>query len=250
MQEDTPTAATLERRLAELEREHETLLDALAHDLDAALRQARQFAQLLIRHAEADGHPELERRATPLRAALERAEGLAAGARALAHAAPVACAAEPGPVDCEPLVRRAFDECGAEGVSFAYDGPAPATATGHVGQLGALFGHLVGNAVRHRTADAPLAVQVRGRPHEGGWLFEVSDDGPGFPDGRRGDAFVLLRNIGSAERNVRVGLGLPASRAIVRRHAGDIRIVRAGSGGTTVAFTLGAALPAAMLDDA
>ena len=241
MRHELPSRETLSRRLQELEVEHDEMLRAFAHDFDASLRQTRQFAGLLIKRVDAGSDPEVRRYVDLLHRALARSEDMIRGVRAVSR--PAAQDDDPVEIDCVPIVRETFASFDADTVEFSFEGPPSVVVEGHPAQLRSLFLQLVDNAVRHGRPDAPSRVRLSAEPLEGGWLFEVADNGAGFPSDRRQNMFVLFRNIDSSERNVRVGVGLPLCRAIVRRHEGDIRCARGSPGDTSIVFTLRAQLP-------
>ena len=86
---------------------------------------------------------------------------------------------------------------------------------------------LVGNAVRHRGAEAPL-IHVSARPVGREWLFSVRDNGAGIDPRDHHDIFIAFS--GARE--------LPACRRIVRRHGGRLWVESARGQGATFYFTL------------
>ena len=83
------------------------------------------------------------------------------------------------------------------------------------------------DAVLHRSSGS---ITVRARSDERGIVLDVEDDGPGF------DAAVIARLFepGVTTKSTGTGLGLVLCRAIVRAHGGDMRVLRAASGGAIV----------------
>jgi signal transduction histidine kinase len=94
-------------------------------------------------------------------------------------------------------------------------------------QLAQVFRTLIGNALRHRSAEPPR-VRVSARPVGRQWHFEVSDNGVGIEPARYRAVFDPLQ--GATE--------LPSARRIVRRHGGRMWVESARGLGATFYFSL------------
>ncbi len=94
-------------------------------------------------------------------------------------------------------------------------------------QLERVFRILLGNAARHRGAEAPL-IHVSARPVGREWLFSVRDNGAGIDARDHHEIFSALS--GARE--------LPACRRIVRRHGGRLWVESVRGNGATFYFTL------------
>jgi len=78
-------------------------------------------------------------------------------------------------------------------------------------------------------------VQVKGRQtEEGGYRIEISDEGPGIPEGERQSVFEPFKT----GRRGGTGLGLAVSRVIVRAHGGRIEALPHDVGGTVMRVDL------------
>lgn len=78
-------------------------------------------------------------------------------------------------------------------------------------------------------------VQVKGRQtEEGGYRIEISDEGPGIPEGERLSVFEPFKT----GRRGGTGLGLAVSRVIVRAHGGRIEALPHEGGGTVMRVDL------------
>lgn len=92
--------------------------------------------------------------------------------------------------------------------------------------------NLLRNAVRH--GRPPIAITVDAdaeRVH-----IDVDDHGPGVPEDRREALFD--RFVRDDRRQPGLGLGLPLSRSIARRHGGDVTLHDAPTGGLRARLTL------------
>lgn len=94
-------------------------------------------------------------------------------------------------------------------------------------QLERVLRVLIGNAARHRGAEAPI-IHVSARPIGREWQFSVRDNGAGIDPREHHLAFSALA--GARE--------LPACRRLVRRHGGRMWVESARGQGATFHFTL------------
>jgi signal transduction histidine kinase len=94
-------------------------------------------------------------------------------------------------------------------------------------QLERVLRVLIGNAARHRGAEAPI-IHVSARPIGREWQFSVRDNGIGIDPAEHHLAFSALA--GARE--------LPACRRLVERHGGRMWVESARGQGATFHFTL------------
>lgn len=132
-------------------------------------------------------------------------------------------------MDCDALLVRLREELG----------PAIAAAGGglHGGSLPALRADarqlehvirvLIGNALRHRSAEPPY-LHVSAGPAGREWLFAVRDNGVGVDPLRHHEIFSALS--GATE--------LPGCRRMVERHGGRMWVESARGHGATFYFSL------------
>ncbi len=148
------------------------------------------------------------------RTPIASASAQAAWERAIAELAPLiaACAAR---IDCQPLPEVRADP----------------------DQLAMVFRHLLENAAVHHGPGAP-GIQVHCQRDERAWRFTVSDDGPGIAADLRPRVFQPFFSTRSAPPELRLGLGLAVSRAVIERHGGRLWIDDLPRAGASVSFTL------------
>ncbi len=133
------------------------------------------------------------------------------------------------PVECDEVLARALaglrlqlDAAGGE----VHGGSLPRVRA-DARQLERVFRILIGNAVRHRGAEAPL-IHVSARPVGREWLFSVRDNGAGVAPA---DYHLIFSAFSGARE-------LPAARRMVRGHGGRIWVESARGRGATFYFTL------------
>lgn len=99
--------------------------------------------------------------------------------------------------------------------------------------------NLVENAVRHTPPASEVRVAVR--RDDGEALIEVSDDGPGLPEGVGDHIFArFVRGTGQADlsRDAGTGLGLAIVKAVATSHGGEVEAGRSEAGGARLSVRI------------
>ena len=251
----------LERRNVKLllgARELETFIYVASHDIKEPLRQMEMLASLLREHVRDDVGADVEAEvgeyfrefktvATRLRALTDQLAGYAKLGRADVRFLPVVLdeLLEEVLVDFQPRLD-------AVEATWTVDGPLP-TVLGEREQLHQVFANLIGNAIKYRAADRPLAIRVSARTSPDGHgdagagdasarmqmtRIAIADNGIGF-DPKYGDKiFEAFWRLHSRDRYEGSGIGLAICRRIVERHRGRIDADARVDAGATFAFTL------------
>ncbi len=81
-----------------------------------------------------------------------------------------------------------------------------------------ILDNLIDNGIRHTPTGSRL--RVRASRDEGGWLLEVSDQGPGIPAAQRGRVFERFGRSDSARARQRRNWTGPAAEPRIRPRAG------------------------------
>jgi two-component system, chemotaxis family, sensor kinase Cph1 len=103
-------------------------------------------------------------------------------------------------------------------------------------RLTSLFRHLIDNALKYRSTEAPQ-IEITAKPGQGHWLFSVQDNGIGIDRKYCDKVFAPFSRLHGAEIPG-VGLGLAICKKIVNAHKGAIRVESIVGRGTTVFFTI------------
>ena len=92
--------------------------------------------------------------------------------------------------------------------------------------------NLLENGLRHTPSGTEIALAVRRR--NGDAILEVTDDGPGLPDGIGDQLFArFVRGSGPADTSADsgAGLGLAIVKAVATAHGGDVEAGASDTGG-------------------
>lgn len=122
---------------------------------------------------------------------------------------------------------------GRKGVDIEVDLPESGTVVADPSLTRRILDNLIDNALRHSPTGG--RVRVSASRCEGGWLFAVSDQGPGIAPEQRAHVFERFARADSARSRKGdggTGLGLTLSLAFARAQGGDLRLAEApGWGG-------------------
>lgn len=97
-------------------------------------------------------------------------------------------------------------------------------------RIGGAIGNLIENALRHGAGE----IVVSGREDGDAVLFEVSDEGAGFPEGFREAAFDRFARAESGRTTPGHGLGLAIVKAVAEAHGGTVTIDPAAFGARVI----------------
>ncbi len=115
--------------------------------------------------------------------------------------------------------------------------------------LGALFGNLIGNAIKFRHPDRTPIVHIAARQVGDEYEFSVEDNGIGIEPEFADKVFVIFQRLHAKETYPGTGIGLAISKKIVEYHGGRIWIDTDHADGTLIRFTLPVPVPATETPD-
>jgi len=149
----------------------------------------------------------------------------------------------PAPMDLGVLCRELFDQFRTAHprrvIRYAADGDL--RGDWDADRLRQAISNVLGNAVQHGDADAPIDLRATGEPLQ--VVVEVHNGGAPIPPGEVPKIFdPLVRGSGAktprANRPGSIGLGLYIAREIARSHGGRIDVTSAVGAGTTFTIRL------------
>ena len=127
-----------------------------------------------------------------------------------------------GPVDLSVLLASVQQSLAADLAGVVVNVDELPTVHGDAQQLATVFSNLLRNAVKYRSSDRALRIDVSARTRSTHALITVADNGLGFPDEAKEKIFELFTRL-HANQSDGDGLGLALCRRIVRHHGGWIR---------------------------
>lgn len=207
--------------LSDAQRQRETFLAAIAHDLRTPLTALQANLEGLLTGVLA---PEAERIAS-LHGEAERlirlVEDLLTLASARAGALPLALRPTDVSAQTRALAERFEPLATAKGVHLAWEVPAQGQAIVDPDRMDAVLTNLVSNAIRHVPAGGH--VRLRLRLDGAGAEWTVDDDGPGIPPEMLPHVTEpFVRGDPARGREAGSGLGLAIADMWVRAHGGAI----------------------------
>lgn len=227
------TSAELARSTAELD----LMAHAMSHDLREPLRMVTAYAQLLARRyqgrLDADADQFLHYIADGAQNMQALTEDL------LDYSAVARRTLSRETCDSRAVLEAALSSLAphmAEADADIQLGPMPVVLA-DAGLLTRLFANLVDNAIRYRHPGRRPEIQVSGSAIEGGWQFQVADNGESVPVGECDRIFMVFQRLHGSEKPG-TGLGLAVCKRIVERHGGRIWVDTRPGQGTTFHFTL------------
>lgn len=139
-------------------------------------------------------------------------------------------------------IEQARPHAQSKNIDFASkDLPAEALAEANSDALERIFGNLLSNAVKYSPSGARIELAVR--KHNGDWVCEVRDEGPGIPIDERATLFHKLQKGSNTPTSGEhsSGLGLHSARKLVESMNGTIAYESRSSGGSIFRIQLRAA---------
>ena len=237
--------------LAEKNRELETIVFTVSHDLRSPLINVQGFGRQLARSCEQiraaaaaarDGAVPVSEIAQPLQvgipqalkfisAGVTRMESLLNGLLRYSRLGREALVIERLGMDglLADVVAAMEFQIGAAGARVTV-GPLPDCLGDRV-QTGQVFTNLVDNAIKYRHPDRAPEIAVTGRISGGQAIYAVADNGLGIRPDHQAKAFEIFHRL-NPDTSTGEGLGLTIAQRVLERQKGRIWVESSGEGGS------------------
>jgi signal transduction histidine kinase len=232
--------AERERLLADLEaknRELEAFAYTISHDLKAPLVSLDGFSSALQKEYESQLGKEGKHYLDRIQANVAHMEALITSLLELSRIGRVVGPSEE--IDVGPLLREIRDKLAVglkeAGAEFSVQGPLP-TLRADRGRLHQVFANLIDNAVKFRSAERALQIEVGCRQEGRFYRFHVADNGIGIPPQYHEQIFAPFRKLHPEIEGM--GMGLALVKKIVEHHGGRIWVESEAGKGSTFYFTI------------
>ncbi len=113
--------------------------------------------------------------------------------------------------------------------------PLPSTFADRV-RLRQVFANLIGNAIKFKSQERPLKIQIGGSREEGFQRYWVKDNGIGIPEKHIDRIFEPFQQLNPAAAGV--GMGLTLVKKIIEHHGGRVWVESQFGEGSTFWFTI------------
>ncbi len=95
---------------------------------------------------------------------------------------------------------------------------------GHWMELVRLFQNLIGNAIKYRSPERPIRIDLNFAREGQEWILRVKDNGMGMDPKDHGRAFAIFQRLVKGDQYEGTGIGLAVCKKIVEQHKGRIWI--------------------------
>ena len=240
--------AELERRATDLARSNRELQEFTAvasHDLSEPLRMVTGYLRLLERRTAKRLTADEQQFIAYATDGAERMRGLIDDL--LTYSRVERDTFAPAAVDLGQVAEttlRGLQAAIAEADATITTDPLP-TVSGDAGQLGQLLQNLLANAIKFRRPGVAPVVAVTAVEAGDEWTVTVADNGIGIDPDHAERVFQMFQRLHSRDQYEGTGIGLAICRRIVERHGGRLWVQANRDGGTSMRFTLPAAVAGA-----
>jgi PAS domain S-box-containing protein len=220
--------------LAERNKELDSFVHTVSHDLKAPLRAISNLSEWIEDDLEGQLPPDNQQQLQLLRTRVKRMESMINSlllyARVGRQEAPLET------FNVAELLSEIIDSLDPpQSFSIEIEPPMPTLTTKRL-LLSQVFANLIGNAIKHHTS-VEGHLNLAAIEQRDFYEFRVRDDGPGIAPEDRTKIFEIFQTLKAEDNSENTGVGLAIVKKIVEREKGTIRLESRLGQGTTFFFT-------------
>ena len=230
----------LEGERLQLERANRDLQEFVyiaSHDLQEPLRTLTAFTELLALELPDQISDDAQTAMTFIQQGAGRMRALVQG---LLEYSRIGAGRDVHDVDMNTLAAEVVEDLGdqiAREGGVVEIGPLP-TVRGDRTELRLVLQNLISNALKFRHAEREPLVRLSAGAHQGGWRFEVADNGIGIAPRHVDRIFAIFQRLHAREIYEGTGMGLAHAKRAIANHGGEIGVESEAGAGSTFWFTL------------
>jgi signal transduction histidine kinase len=201
----------------------EQFAHSASHDLREPLRSIGVAGDLLAREYANKGDERAGELLRHIRGGVARMDALLTDLLAYSHASSITEEELPA-VPAQRAVDAALENLAAaireSGATITIrELPAIRVRESHLAQV---FQNLLGNAIKYRSDDRALVIELLATKADGYWHFTVADNGIGIPKEYQDTIFGIFKRLHGHSKYAGTGMGLAICKRIVERYRGRI----------------------------
>jgi len=210
---------------------------AVAHDLQAPLRNIATLTALLVRQNASVVDEDSKEYANTIVSSAQRMGSMIKGL--LDYAAAAADTHGWAASNCNAVLEQVVHDLryliDAQNAVITFD--ALPVIQANEGRLAQVFSNLITNAIKYRSNRKP-EIHVTATENGTEWVFRVTDNGIGIDMKYADEIFGLFKRLHSSEKYEGTGIGLAVCKAVIERHGGRIWMESEAGKGSTFFFTI------------
>lgn len=221
----------LRQRLLILEEQRILGLRHVSHELKTPLAALREGASLLTEGAAGSLTPAQQKIVSIMSNNSLRLQTLIDGLLRLQQAGNVGHRTELAPLRLDKLIQRVIDthQLAARNKQISFNAAmVPLIVSGGHEELTTIVDNLLSNAIKFSPENGAIAVSLQRREELA--VLDVTDQGPGVPEGEREQIFQPFYRSSNARKITGVGLGLAIAREFAIAQRGALELIPALSG--------------------
>ena len=220
----------------ELERQKETFLGMVSHELKTPLTAIKGFVQLLQRRVSKTGDEQTTIELGKVDRHLDTISHLVDSLLDASALESGMLSIRPAPFMVDDLVRTVIETFESPPGRLHFEGTVRAEAYGDRERTGQVIRNLLINALKYSASAEPVRVRIS--TNEEAITVSVQDHGKGIPQDQQARIFERFARLDQSKRISGAGLGLYIASQIVTRQGGRIWVESTPGQGSTFFFTL------------